>query len=98
MVMAYKSIDLPESITKALAFFGKHSMNIFLFHTFIYYMWFSDIIYITRNPFIIFLELLASCLLISVLLEGIKKLIRFDTVIAKMQNINTEKIIKTSVK
>lgn len=98
MVMSYKFINLPDVTTKALAFLGKHSMNIFLFHTFIYYMWFQDIIYITRNPFVIFLELLASCLLISVLLESIKKLIRFDTLIARIQNINTEKKIKAYVK
>lgn len=73
-------------------------MNIFLFHTFIFYMWFQDIIYITRNPLVIFLELLISCLLISVVLESIKKLIRFDTLIVKIQNINIEKIIKTYIK
>ena len=94
MVIAYKSIKLPNMITNILAFFGKHSMNIFLFHTFIFYMWFQDIIYITRNPLVIFFELLTSCLLISVVLESIKKLIRFDTVIFKIQNINIDKIIK----
>lgn len=98
MVMSYKSINLPDVMVKALAFLGKHSMNIFLFHTFIYYMWFQDIIYITRNPLVIFLELLTACLLISVFLESIKKLIRFDTLIARIQNINTEKKIKSHVK
>lgn len=98
MVIAYKSIKLPNMTTNALAFLGKHSMNIFLFHTFIFYMWFQDIIYITRNLLVLFLELLISCLLISVVLDSIKKLIRFDTVILKNQNINIEKIIRTYIK
>ena len=88
MVIAYKSIKLPEMVSKVLEFFGRHSMNIFLFHTFIFYMWFKDIIYITRNPLIIFLELLSVCLRISVILESIKKIIRFDSIIVKIQNIN----------
>lgn len=91
MVMAYKSINLPDIIKNALAFLGTHSMNIFLFHTFIYYMWFRDIIYVTRNPLVIFLELLSACLLISVILESIKKLIGFDSLIVKIQNIKNIK-------
>ena len=87
MIIAYKSIKLPEMVTKVLAFFERHSMNIFLFHTFILDMWFKDIIYITRNPFIIFLELLSLCLIISVILESIMKMIRFDSIIVKIQNI-----------
>lgn len=91
MIIAYKSIKLPETVTKVLAFFGRHSINIFLFHTFIFYMWFEEIIYITRNPLIIFLELLSVYLIISVILESIKKIIRFDSIIVKIQNINRRK-------
>lgn len=94
MVMAYKSISIPEAIAKALAFLGKHSMNIFLFHAFIFYMWFSDIIYATRNPLTIFLELLTVCLLISVVLERIKNMVKFEALIGKIQNIDITKIIK----
>lgn len=92
MVIAYKSIYIPEAIAKALEFLGKHSMNIFLFHTFIFYMWFRNFIYASRNPLIIFLELLIACLLISIVLECVKKLIRFDNLIANIQKINMKKI------
>lgn len=92
MVIAYKSIYIPEAIAKALEFLGKHSMNIFLFHTFIFYMWFRNFIYASRNPLIIFLELFIACLLISIVLECVKKLIRFDTLIANIQKINMKKI------
>lgn len=67
------SFQLPKIIDSVFVFLGKHSMNIFLFHTFIYYYWFQDIIYMTRNPFIIFLFLLSTCLTISIILEWMKK-------------------------
>ena len=62
---------------------GKHSMNIFLFHTFIFYYWFTDYIYITRNPVLIFLELLAVCWLISVCLERLKQVTGFNKLLAR---------------
>lgn len=56
---------------------GNHSTNIFLFHTFIYYYWFPDIIYITRNPIIILFELIIVCYSISLFIEFIKRKIGF---------------------
>lgn len=56
---------------------GKHSMNIFLFHTFIYLYWFKEYIYISRNPLLIILSLLIPCYLISVIIEFIKNKIGF---------------------
>lgn len=78
LVMTYKSIRLPQLAASVFNFFGKHSMNIFLFHTFIYYYWFRDFIYASRNPIIIYLILLAICLVVSLTLEYIKKIILFD--------------------
>ena len=73
LVQLYRSIKLHEWICVGLSFVGKHSMNIFLFHTFIFYFWFQDIVYASRNPIIIFFTLLAICILISMALELIKK-------------------------
>lgn len=56
---------------------GKHSMNMFLFHTFIYYYWFSDIIYYTGNPFVIFLSLIGICYPISCVIEFLKRVSGF---------------------
>lgn len=81
LIISYKSISLPNIISKPLEFCGKHSMNIFLFHTFIYYYWFQDFIYSSRNPIIIYVLLLAICLVISFVLEYIKKIIRFDKLV-----------------
>lgn len=73
LVMTYMSIKWPDWILTTMAFLGKHSMNIFLFHTFIFSHWFKDFIYSSRNPFIIFFLLLGICVIISVFLEQIKK-------------------------
>lgn len=62
---------------KVLYQLGKHSQNIFLFHTFIYYYWFQDLIYISRNPVFIFITLVIICYLLSVVIELIKQKIGF---------------------
>ena len=73
MVQLYRVISISNPLKHALAFLGKHSMNIFLFHTFIYYFWFREYIYFTRMPIIIYLILLIVCIVISVMLEWVKK-------------------------
>lgn len=85
--MAYKSIKIPALISYLLEFVGKHSMNIFLFHTFIYYYWFRDFIYASRNPMVIYLLLLLICLLISVGIELLKKIIRFNIMVKHVDNL-----------
>lgn len=56
---------------------GKHSMNMFLTHSFIFWFWFRKYIYITRNPFIILLSLLVTSYLLSVGIEWVKKRLGF---------------------
>ena len=73
LVQLYRTTSLYKPIKQTLVFLGKHSMNIFLFHTFIFYFWFKEFIYASRNPIIIFVLLLSICLIISMGLEWIKK-------------------------
>lgn len=87
LVICYKFINIPSAISKSFCFLGKHSMNIFLFHTFIFLYWFQEYIYMTRNPLNIFISLLGSCVLISVFLELIKKTIHFDSLIKKVESL-----------
>lgn len=75
-MMLYR-LRLPKWFEAVMANLGKHSMNIFLFHTFIFFYWFRDYIYITRNPLLIFLSLLISCWVISVVIEFVKDKIGF---------------------
>lgn len=65
--------------SRALQYVGRHSFNIFLFHTFLYYYYFESWIFWSRNPLLIFLTLLVSSLLISIGIEWIKERIGFYT-------------------
>lgn len=75
IVVLYQSFkaSMNRYIIRSFEFLGQHSMNIFLFHTFIFYFWFQQFIYASRNPLIIFFTLLAICIPISITLEWIKK-------------------------
>ena len=75
-LMVYK-IKWVKWLGQAMESLGRHSMNMFLTHTFIFYFWFSKYIYITRNPLLIFLSLLASSYLLSVLIEWTKRKVGF---------------------
>ena len=75
-IMFYKQIKI-TNISQSLEFIGKHSMNIFLFHTFIYWYYFKEFIFWSRNPIIIYLTLLIVCLLVSMALEIVKQKIGF---------------------
>ncbi len=60
-------------LNKVLAFVGKHSMNIFLMHTFLYLIVFRKYIYYFEYAIITFLILLMVSLAYSVVLELFKK-------------------------
>lgn len=59
-------------IRQVLAFFGRHSMNIFLVHTFFYLAIYRDFIYSFRQAGLIFFVLAAVTLVYSVVLELLK--------------------------
>lgn len=72
-IFIYSIISIPKFLSKVLSFLGKHSFNIFLFHTFIYYYYFHDYIYWSRNPLFIYLTLIAVCIPISMFIEWSKQ-------------------------
>ncbi len=79
----YSIICIPQWTSASLAFLGKHSYNIYLFHSFIYYYYFHDFIYCSKNPIIISLTLLIVCIPISMVIEWLKRLLYFN----KLQKI-----------
>ena len=93
LIMEYRLLYIPKIIKDIFSFLGKHSMNIFLFHTFIFLYWFKDFIYYTRNPIIIFVSLLIPCLIISIAIEKLKAVIGFN----KM-NMYIEKLLCQRIK
>ena len=60
------------ALRRSLQFVGRHSGNIFLFHSFLCAYYFADIIYAPRYPLLILLLLLGASLLISM---GIERLV-----------------------
>ena len=84
IVYAYSMIPFPRKLSRLLAFLGKHSFNIFLFHTFIYAYYFHDLIYWSRNPIFIIITLLVSCIVISICVEQIKRFLKLDVLVKKI--------------
>lgn len=75
-LLIYK-LPLWHWLSKVFESLGKHSMNMFLTHTFIYCYWFKDFIYMTRNPILILLSLTVASYLLSVLIEWTKRKVGF---------------------
>lgn len=78
-------VDIPV-IGRVLEFLGKHSLNMFLTHTFIRWVWFKDFTYSLHYAVVIYGFLVISTVLISVLLEEVKKLIHYSDWIKWIQN------------
>lgn len=57
---------------RVLKYLGKHSMNIYMLHTFIFAYFFKDFIYGFIYPPLIFMALLSSSLALSILIEYAK--------------------------
>lgn len=62
---------------RVLTYLGKHSMNMYLVHTFIFLYFFSDFIYQFRYPVLIVLALLLTSLALSIAIEQLKKVLSF---------------------
>lgn len=64
-----------------LHFLGKHSMNIFLVHTMIFYYYFPKHIYSLKYAICILVATLAASCIVSVLIEYLKKWLKFYDVV-----------------
>lgn len=80
-------------LSDALGFLGKHSMNIFLTHLFIKTAYYKDFIYGQGHFLRIFAVLLVCSLAVSVVLELIKKLIRYG----KLTNWAADKVMNAGI-
>jgi membrane-bound acyltransferase YfiQ involved in biofilm formation len=63
-------------LNSLLQYLGKHSINMYLIHTFVFYFRFDRFIYSFEYPALIFATLVCISLSVSVLLELLKKVIR----------------------
>ena len=72
-------IDLIGVRLRMMEVFGKYSMTIFLTHTLIYNHYFSSFIYAPKNWFLILLLLAAVSLGCAFAIEGLRRLVRWDS-------------------
>lgn len=70
IVLAIRNIPVCSDV---LVMIGTHSMNIFLTHSLLYYYWFPDHIMRLRFPSCMLLVLLGETLVLSVIIEFLKK-------------------------
>lgn len=82
--MVYDVISYIPVLSHCLKFIGKHSMNIFLVHTFIYLYFHSDFIYSFRNSWTILSVLLGTSLLVSIMIELLKKITGYNKLVSKI--------------
>ena len=82
---------LVPKIVKTMAFVGKHSMNMYLLHAFILAYFFQNLLYSISNSLLIFFVLFLSSLLLSVLLESLKRKIGFYRLLNEISSSLTRK-------
>lgn len=82
--MVYDVISYIPIVSHCLKFVGRYSMNIFLIHTFIYMYFHSDFIYSFHNSWTILAVLLGVSLLVSIVIEGFKRITGYNKLIAKL--------------
>lgn len=70
-------------IKQILAFLGKHSMTIFLTHTFIRYNYLNDFVYSFSNFIKIYAVLFVLSIALAVVIDTAKQLIKFDRFVDK---------------
>jgi len=88
ILFTFELSNLSYIIKRILSFLGNQLFNIFLFHTFIFYYYWQDKVYSFKNPLLIFTVFLSVCILVSVFIEQIKKLILFYKLEASIINIS----------
>ena len=68
-------------ISHILIFIGKHSANLFMIHTFFYAYYFSSFYYSFRHPVLILLVLLITTIPVSMLIQFLKKITRYNDLV-----------------
>lgn len=84
ILFANKYLKRIPILNRALMYIGNHSLNIFLIHTFIRYEYLNDFTYSFKYALLIPFILLAISFALSVAVELLKKLIRYDKFVSKI--------------
>lgn len=84
IIFSYFLLSAIPYLNKLLELLGRHSANIFMFHTFIYSYYFSQFTYSLSYSLLIYIVLVTVCLLISVVIEFIKDKIKYKYLFKKL--------------
>lgn len=90
IVNSYIYILNGKWIVKGLGFLGKHSMNIFLIHSFYRDVFFHEFTYSFYYAWLDYIVLMAISLVTSIVLEWFKKLIRYEKFIDLVKRLVTK--------
>lgn len=90
IVISYIYILNGKWIVKGLGFLGKHSMNIFLIHSFYRDVFFHEFTYSFYYAWVDYIVLMAISLVTSIVLEWFKKLIRYEKFIDWVKRLVTK--------
>lgn len=90
IVISYIYILNGKWIVKGLGFLGKHSMNIFLIHSFYRDVFFHEFTYSFYYTWLDYIVLMAISLVTSIVLEWFKKLIRYEKFIDWVKRLVTK--------
>lgn len=90
IVLSYIYILNGKWIVKGLGFLGKHSMNIFLIHSFYRDVFFHEFTYSFYYAWLDYIVLMAILLVTSIVLEWFKKLIRYEKFIDWVKRLVTK--------
>ena len=74
ILFSYVCISEVKFLSNTLELIGKHSANIFMFHSFIYVYNFKEIVYAPKYAPLISIAFVIECLIISIAIEYIKKI------------------------
>lgn len=85
-VIVYKSLGQWQYTKKFLSFWGRYSMDIFLTHLFVYATIFHIVKYNEWNFPIVVILLFGLSLLLAIVLNEIKKLIRFNIIVNNLRS------------
>ena len=88
VVLIYLTAARVPGMKQSLVFLGKHSANVFMLHTFIRDVYMKQFIYSRGHFLAIIVVLLGISLLLSFAVEGIKKLIHYETFVSRLNSVS----------
>lgn len=86
VIYCYTVLSPVPGLRNVLQFLGKHSMNMFLSHTILRAYFLKDFLYGLKYSLLTFFVLLALSLILSVLIDLLKKFTGYDKLCAKIMS------------